>query len=112
MKPIKYLPNLPRKCSEIDRKLEPFGILRHTSKSKIPVININNHTPIVVKQPGIKPDCAVAIGMPSIPAPIIVPAIKKDPDRSFLPDSLLLLTSEILLINFVVLKKPIFYAEE
>ena len=60
-------------------KLEPFGMRRDTSKSKRPVIAIKTQTRKVAKKADPNPPLAVISGIPSSPAPTVVPKTIKEP---------------------------------
>ena len=77
--PVAIFPFFPKNFSAIERKLALSFIQKVTSSKRIPVSTINNHTTVVTIIPGKNPAGAVTKGIPSIPAPIVVPAIKKLP---------------------------------
>lgn len=82
MTPVNTSPPLPKNRLDKERKLTGPFIHSVDFNKSIPVSSINNQTRAVIKQAGKKPHSLVISGMPSIPAPIVVPATSKLPLRT------------------------------
>ena len=78
MLPVNHFPLNPKNLLAMERILLPSGIHKETSKKRSPVSNMKIHDKKVMSIAGRNPAEPVTRGIPSIPAPTVVPAINKE----------------------------------